>query len=683
MGKNTIRRYRFGNPTDTDAVVLKLPAETGEIPRLKAEPVIDPETGSEKGIRFSFGMDPEDILFGLGETVRGQNKRGHRYTAWNTDEVSHTEDKQSLYASHNLLLIFGPGKLFGIFLDDPGRITWDLGYTRQDQAVIVSENGDLDLYILEGESLTEIAREFRHLTGRSYLPPRWAFGYIQSRWGYASEEEIRQVVGEHRKWHIPLDGICMDIDYMERFRDFTWRKDAFPDMKAFVREMQENHIHLIPIIDAGIARVEGYEPYETGRERGAFCTLEDGSAFEAAVWPGLCCFPDFLNGDAREWFGEQYRPLLEAGIDGFWNDMNEPSLFYTKERLNKAFEKAMEQQKHPEDYEGMWNLKSVFNGVESNPEDYRLFYHRTDDGERIRHDRVHNLYGAQMTRATAGGFRAFDPEHRFLLFSRSSYVGAHRNGGVWMGDNRSWWSHLELAVQMLPNMNLCGFLYCGCDLGGFAGDVTEDLLERFLQLGVFLPLMRNHSALYTRDQEVYRFSTVETMRNTITVRYALIPYLYSEFMKAALTDGMLFRPLAFDYPADPRACRVEDQLMLGGECMIAPVCRQNAWGRYVYLPEDMLMIRFRSASDYDLVSLEKGDHYIELKPEEFPLFVKRGRFIPLGAAAEYTDSVTGDGFRLIGWDAEKTEYALYADDGISTTPVYEEHLKILREGFGQ
>jgi len=674
MNSTQIHRYSFGTPLDTDAVVLSLPAEDPEsMPFLQADRL--PDSGA---LRFSFSMDPEDILFGLGETVRGQNKRGHRYVSWNTDQVSHTEDKASLYASHNLLLLSGPGRLFGLYLDDPGRVVWDLGHTRQDRAEIISENGDLNLYLLEGGSLMDIARAFRHLTGRSYVPPRWALGYIQSRWGYASEEEVRQVVRAHRENHIPLDAVCLDIDYMEQFKNFTWRKDAFPDLKAFSEEMRKEHIHLVPIIDAGICRQEGYVPYDSGLARGVFCLREDGSPFTAAVWPGICCFPDFLNREAREWFGRLYFPLLEVGIEGFWNDMNEPSLFFTEERLSAAFEKAAAQRNNPEDYEGMWTLKSAFNSVESNPEDYTLFWHRLEDGSRVRHDRVHNLYGAGMSRASAEGFRAFDPDRRFLLFSRSSFIGAHRNAGIWMGDNISWWNHLELAVHMLPNLNLCGFLYCGCDLGGFAGDVTEDLLERFLQLGVFLPLMRNHSALHTREQEVYRFSILETLRNTLTVRYALLPYLYSELMKAALSDGMFFRPLAFDYPEDARARRVEDQLMLGGECMIAPVCQQNAWGRYVYLPEDMLCIRFRSAEDYDLLPLPKGDHYLELKLDEFPLFVRRGRFIPLSPGAEYTDALPEGVFTPLGWDAEDAEYQLYTDDGISPNPVLEEHLQSLR-----
>ena len=661
-----IRKYTFGTPFPTDAAVLSLPAETGPVPFFTL-------SRNGESIVLTRPLQPEDCLFGLGESVRGINKRGFLYRSWNSDVFNHTESTDSLYGSHTFLIFFGPGCLFGVFLDDPGPVTWDLGYTRSDTAVITSENGQLDLYILEEDSLTELARSFRRLTGRSYLPPRWAFGYIQSRWGYASEAEVRAVAGEHRKRGIPLDAVCLDIDYMDDFKNFTWRKDAFPDLNRFCADMKQDHIRLVPIIDAGIKREEGYAPYDSGRSGDCFCKKEDGSDFSAAVWPGDCCFPDFLREDVRRWFGSLYRPLLESGVEGFWNDMNEPALFYTEDCVAAAFRRVEELRSGSVDYEAMWGLKDAFNGIANNPEDYRSFFHSVN-GVPVRHDKVHNLYGAFMTRAAADAFRRFDPDRRFLLFSRSSFIGAHRNGGIWQGDNFSWWSHLKMALQMLPNLNLCGFLYSGCDLGGFGCNVTEDLLARFLQLGVFTPLMRNHSALHTREQEIYRFSSWESMRDTVRVRYALLPFLYSEFMKAALSGGMYFRPLAFDYPSDPRAVRTEDQIMLGEGCMIAPVLEQNAAGRYVYLPEDMLMIRFRSPEDYDPIPLSKGDHWIDCSLREFPLFLKKDHPLLLCPGGESSETLDDHTFTALCLTDRETTYNLYRDDGYDPDPVLADHL---------
>ena len=656
-----IRKYTFGTPIPTGAVVQPQPAQSGPVP------FFDVGTGEDGSVSFTLSLHPQEVIFGLGQAVRGMDKRGHRYESWNSDVFNHTEERPSLYGSHNFIIFFSPERLLGVYLDDPGKIVWDLGWEKHDEAVVTSLSGSLDLYVIEEDSLTAVARAFRKLTGRSYIPPRWAFGYIQSRWGYASEQEVRTVVSEHRKRHIPLDAVCLDIDYMVDFKNFTWKPDAFPDLKKFQDEMKADHLRLVPIIDAGIKVEEGYAPYDSGKAGDFFCKKEDSSDFVAAVWPGRCCFPDFLREDVRRWFGSLYRPLLEAGIEGFWNDMNEPALFYSDEGVADAFAKVEAIRGGEVDFETTWWLKDAFNGIANNPEDYRRFYHLVD-GKPVRHDLVHNLYGAGMTKATADGFRRFSPDKRLLLFSRSSFIGAHRDGGIWQGDNFSWWSHLKMAIQMLPGLNLCGFLFTGCDLGGFGCNVTEDLLERFLQLGVFTPLMRNHSALHTREQEIYRFSTWEIMRDTVSVRYALLPYLYSEFMKAALRDEMVFRPLAFDYPSDPRAVHTQDQLLLGEGCMIAPVYEQNAAGRYVYLPEDMLMVRFRSGTDYDLVPLEKGDRWIGLALNEFPLFVKKNRAVLLCPGGESSELLDDTRFTVLGQIERESAYELYRDDGKTAAP---------------
>lgn len=655
-----IRRFDFGSPISTGAVVRAIDSESTPMPFFQVEE-------KDGKVSFALVLDRDDIIFGLGENVRGMNKRGHLFRSWNSDDFSHTENKAGIYASHNLLLFSGKDKLFGVYFDDPGAVEFDLGYTQQDSVRITSENGDLSVYIIEADSLTAICREFRGLTGRSYLPPKWAFGYIQSRWGYATDEEVRDIVKGHRDRHIPLDGVCMDIDYMEDYKDFTWDKKKFPDLRGFNEDMRRDHIRLIPIIDAGVKQQEGYDTCDEGLEKDYFVKKADGTPFVGAVWPGRSYFPDFLREDVRQWFGDEYRKLLDQGVEGFWNDMNEPALFYSEESLADAFKVADELRHENLDIRSAFALKDAFANLSNNMEDYKRFYHQVE-GKAIRHDKVHNLYGACMTWAAAEGFRRYDSSKRFLMFSRSSFIGAHRYGGVWQGDNNAWWSHIKLNLQMLPSLNMCGFLYNGADLGGFGCNTTEDLLLRWLQLGVFTPLMRNHAAQGTRDQEAFRFSNWEDMRNILTVRYALLPYLYSEFMKAALQDGMLFRPLAFDYPTDDTACRVEDQVMLGADCMIAPVYEQNARGRHVYLPEDMLMVRFRSAEDYDLTPMEAGHYWIELDLTEMPLFIRRGHVIPLAKPAEYVEGIDEHDLKLLGWVDKDVSITLYNDDGYTTAP---------------
>lgn len=650
-----IKKYVYGKPFETEAVVLDV--------EIAKEEVKYGEVSLKEGFAFTYRMEENDIVYGLGEANRGINKRGYCYVSNNTDIPEHTEDQRSLYGAHNFLVVSGE-RTFGLFIDYPSKIMFDIGYTRMDTLTICCEEANLYLYVIEGESAYEIVRAFRKLIGRSYIPPKFAFGYGQSRWGYVTKEDFYKVAEGYRKNHIPMDMIYMDIDYMQDYKDFTLNEKNFQDFPEFVQKMKEQNLRLVPIIDAGVKVEKGYEVYEEGVKNGYFCKREDGSDFVAAVWPGDTHFPDMLNEDARRWFGEKYRILTEQGIEAFWNDMNEPAIFYTPEGVKKAQEVVKEFLQDTEGEKSIFEVRDAIMNLANNKEDYKSFYHQVN-GERVRHDKVHNLFGYYMTRAAGEAFERIAPEKRFLMFSRSSYIGMHRYGGIWTGDNKAWWSHLLLNIKMMPSLNMCGFLYTGADLGGFGADTTRDLLLRWLALGVFTPLMRNHAALGTREQECYQFENIADFRHIIEVRYRLIPYLYSEYMKAALNDDLYFKPLAFTYPEDSMALQVEDQLMLGDEIMIAPIYTQNAKGRYVYLPEEMKFVKFLSDGTLYEQTLSAGHHYVEIALNEVPLFIRKGKCIPLASPAEYVEAINTKDLSLIGYQG--TEYTLYEDDGIHKT----------------
>ncbi len=648
-----ITKHTYGNPFNTEAVVEAVP---------NAEDA--PAYGSvslEKGFAFSYTMAAQDIVYGLGEAIRGINKRGHLYVSNCSDTPDHLEDMASMYGAHNFLIIDGE-ETFGLFFDYPTAITFDIGYTLQDKLTVSCEEADLDLYVIDGENAYDIVKQFRKIIGRSYIPPKFAFGFGQSRWGYTTADDFKNVVKGYRENHIPMDMLYMDIDYMESYKDFTVNEKNFPDFKAFVDEMKAQDIHLVPIIDAGVKIEEGYDVYEEGVENNYFCKREDGSDFAAAVWPGRTHFPDVLNKEAREWFGGKYETLISQGIDGFWNDMNEPAIFYSDEGLAKYKEFLQTYQNDKDDQIPFFAVQYLPKTLSNSPEDYKRFYHNVD-GKMVRHDKVHNLFGYNMTRAAGEAFEKISPDKRILMFSRSSYIGMHRYGGIWTGDNKSWWSHLLLNLKMMPTLNMCGFLYTGADLGGFGANTTRDLLLRWLALGIFTPLMRNHSAIRTRDQECYRFENVEDFRHVIGIRYRLIPYLYSEYMKAALNDDMYFKPLAFDYPKDEMAREIEDQLMLGNEVMIAPVYTQNASGRYVYLPEEMKFVKFMPDGSIYEETLPQGSHFVKIALNEVSMFIRKGKCVPVVDVAESVNKIDMGTLRYIGY--ENAEYDLYEDDGIS------------------
>ena len=666
-----IQRFSFGHPFPTQSVVLSLPAESGPIPFLTPD-----------GSGWQLTLSEQAAVYGLGEMPRGINKRGWHYIANNTDESRHSEDKLSFYGAHNFLLVRDGSTCFGLFVDFPGKVYYDIGYSRHDLLSFHTETPDYDLYLLSGGNENAICKEFRTLIGRSYIPPKWAFGLAQSRWGYKTEEDVREVARQYKEHDLPLDMICMDIEYMQDYADFTVNKERFPDLTKLSADLKAQGIRLVPIIDAGVRVDPNDSTCTEGLEKGYFCKKADGTPFVAAVWPGKAYFADFLRPEVREWFGHKYKALTDCGIEGFWNDMNEPSLFYSPERLRAFLDDmaALREKDNIEQEEFFPRVVGGAMGLMNSPADYASFYHEAD-GRKVRHDQVHNLYGGSMTRAAGEAFADLRPGPRTLLYSPSSFIGSHRYGGIWLGDNNSSWAQLLANIQMMPSVQMCGFLYSGADLCGFSCDTTPDLALRWLEFGLLTPLMRNHSAVGTRMQEYYRFPEVlPAVRNMIRLRYALLPYLYSEFMKAALENTSYFRPLAFDYPDDPDAREVEDQLLLGEGLMAAPVYVQNAHGRHVYLPEPMKLLRLRAVDDYDEEILPAGHHYIRCALDEMLLFIRPGHIIPVAQPANNTAELDDASLTLWSFlpNGESAEYRMYRDDGVTTEYEKKEHWKTLQ-----
>lgn len=654
-------RLRYGKPIDTES----LEYNTQNAEELKTLPSLPLEIEEkENSITLSYIMGEATKVLGLGENVRGMNKRGGLYESFCTDDPFHTPDKKSLYGAHNFLLITGE-TTFGLFIDYPGKITYDIGHTVHDEMRITINDVNADLYIFQHGTLKELTLSFRSLMGNSYAAPKWAFGYQQSRWSYGTKEEVDRILRGFEENDIPCDAVYLDIDYMEDFKDFTVDQHKFPKFEAYVRELKNKGIRLIPIIDAGVKIEQGYEVYDEGVKNQYFCLNSQQEPFVAAVWPGKVHFPDFLNPQARRWFGLKYKVLVDMGIEGFWNDMNEPSIFYTEDRMQRTIDMAKQSEGENLNIHSFFGLTHAFQSLFNHPDDYQKFYHQME-GTLINHKSVHNLYGYNMTRSASEGLKEIDPDRRFLLFSRASTIGQGRYAGIWTGDNYSWWEHILLNLQMMPAINQCGILYTGGDTGGFSGDANGQLLVRWSQLSLFTPLFRNHSALNTRAQEPFAFDEKITriMRNIIKLRYTLIPYLYSEYMKAVLQHGVFFMPLCFEYE-DDFSSEVDDQLLVGESLMIAPVYRENAKGRYVYVPEDMLMWKAVTEKIEKTEIVEKGIHYIELTLEETPIFIRKNSLLILSKPAMNVDNLDLSELTVLGYVSEEVTYVYFDDDGVT------------------
>ena len=634
-----ITKVLFGDPYPTEAVI----APVEQVQELKHFSAYE-----DHARIFTCPLDADEAVYGLGETTGPMNKRGGRYISFNTDTADHSDKNPSLYASHNLLVL--EKRKFCIFFDTPGMVVFNVDLNGSGKIEVICA-GDVAVYQVESDSTEQAVREFLAAVGPAYLPPRWAFGYGQSRFGYQCEQDFVDVAEGYRKAGLPLDYICMDIDYMDGYRDFTVDTTRFPDLKAFSQRMLSEGIRLVPIVDAGIKVDPGEPVYEDGVKQGVFCTNLEGKLFRGGVWPGMTHFPDFLNPKARKWFGQQYKFYTDRGIEGFWNDMNEPALFYTE--YTKGPKKL--------DLAVSFLLPRLWKKIKERHmlRDYQSFFHQVD-GKRICHYDVHNIYGGNMIRATSEGLSEL-LDHRYLVFGRSSYIGAGRYGGVWTGDNTSCWEHILLNMRHMASLNMCGFLYCGADTGGFMGNCTRELLLRWLAVSAFTPLMRNHSSKGTRAQEAYRFGDPEAFRSILMLRYRLLPYIYSEYMKAALRSDLYIKPLAFEYPEDQRVKNMEDQLLVGQSIMIAPIVTKGATQRTVYLPEDMTMVRY-DGQNFSCTPCSKGEHTVEVPLSHAVFFIRSGKLLPVGKAVTNSRDVTVDDLQLLG---DGDTYELYWDDGMT------------------
>jgi alpha-glucosidase len=494
---------------------------------------------------------PTARYFGCGERTGGLDKTGTYQLFWNVDPpFGHTPSLNNLYSSVPFVLVLDQGRAWGLFLDNPGRVEFDLAREHPGRAWFGTQCGDLVYYVFAGPTPAAVLERYTELTGRTPMPPLWALGYHQSSWNYEDAEHIRALAREFRARDIPCDALYLDIDYMEGYRVFTWSRERFPDPKGLIADLHAQGFRVVTIVDPGVKVDEGYPVYREGRAGGHFCRTASGEEYRNVVWPGLCAFPDFTSARTRDWWAGLHRALLEAGVDGIWCDMNEPAVFVP--------------------HHSTFPVDVVHPG----------------DGRPRLHGEVHNLYGMLMAQAARAACETFRPTARPFVISRAGYAGLQRVALQWTGDNSSWWEHLWMSVPQLLNMGLSGIAWAGVDIGGFWGECDGELLTRWVECAVFQPFCRNHSAKGVRRQEPWAFGEPYEglIRRLLKLRQRLIPYLYTVFEECHRTGAPIVRPLFYEFPEDDRARTADAEFLLGGALLIAPITRPGVEHRHVYLP---------------------------------------------------------------------------------------------------
>ena len=577
-------------------------------------------------------MPLDENYYGLGDKAGPMNRRNRAFTNWNTDEFGWQESTDPLYKTIPFFIGLRKGLAYGVFFDNTYRSVFDFGKESPDFFSFGAEGGELNYYFIAGPEPKKIIEEYTAMTGRSPLPPLWTLGYQQSRYSYYPESRAREIVKTLREKKIPADAIYFDIDYQQGNAPFTINREYFPTFEKMISDFRAQGMHTILITDLHIKKDpnHGYAPYDSGIKNDVFVKNPDGSVYVGTVWPGASVFPDFTLSRVRDWWGGLYKDFAGMGAAGFWNDMNEPSLF---ERADKTMP-----------------LDTV---------------HRLDDGTTLDHRAIHNVFGMQNVRATYEGLRKLQPEERPFVLTRASYSGAQRYAATWTGDNSSSWNHLKMSTPMLLSMGISGYPLVGDDIGGFAGSPPADLLTRWFEVGALNPIYRDHTAKGTADQEpwVHGPEHEAIRRKYIELRYELLPYLYTGIEEASRTGLPLMRPVFLEYPQASGFYGDDRDFLFGSDFFVAPVTTEMVDAEEISLPPGDW---YDFWTNTRLSSKEK----FSLRPrlDEMPLYVRAGAIVPMQPLVQHTGEKPNGPLELRVYLPASTpgndcRGTLYQDDG--------------------
>jgi len=568
-------------------------------------------------VMMSKKVQQDEYFFGLGDKSGHLNLRGQRLQNWNTDSFGYSGQTDPLYRSIPFYYGLHHDRAYGLFFDNSFRTFFDFGAERPEASSFWAHNGEMNYYFINGPKLLQVAERYTRLTGTPELPALWTLGYHQCKWSYYPESKVKEIAHEFRSREIPCDAIYLDIDYMDGYRCFTWNKDYFPDPSRMIRELEADGFKTVVMIDPGIKIDKEYWVYQQGMERDAYLKNPNGFYTTGKVWPGPCVFPDYTRPHVREWWSELYKGLIEEnGVAAVWNDMNEPAAFET---VSKTL-----------------------------PENIRFHY----EGKASSHKEGHNVYGMQMSRASYEGVKKFLHGKRPYIITRASYAGGQRYASVWTGDNVANWEHLLLASIQTQRLSISGFSFAGSDIGGFNDEPDGELVVRWLQMAVFHPLYRMHSIGYhavgdaavdekevqakmdevSLDQEPWVFGEPYTQyaKQAIELRYRLLPIMYTAFWQHVTKGTPVLRPMSFMYQEDPETLHRMEEFALGDHLIACPVSAPGIKKRGFYLPKG----RWYNFAGTKVFRGGK-EHFINVKLDSIPMFVREGAVLPLAPVMQY------------------------------------------------
>ncbi|MHA1291519.1 MAG: TIM-barrel domain-containing protein [Promethearchaeota archaeon] len=582
-------------------------------------------------------------FFGFGEKTGPLDKKGE-FLIMDGRDLPYKGNSEPLYQNHPFFISISNGIAYGIFFDNISRTIFDMGKTNDSEYYFDAAKGDLNYYFIYGPNIDDILEIYTELTGRIEMPPKWAIGYHQCRYSYKNEKQIKEITSKFRKNNIPCDAIWFDIHYMDGYRCFTFNNKRFPNPNHLIQELKEKGFKSVVIVDPGIKIDEDYKIWQELIENKYYTPKKDGTPSVGLVWPGLTNFPDFTREKVREWWADKHKFYFDLGIDGIWNDMNEPAL----------------------------SINPILSWIKRLHSKDMYFY---DQGRNTHHNNGKNVYALCEAWATWLAFKKYRPNRRPFILTRSGYSGVQRYAAIWTGDNWTNWYNITLAVRMLVNLNLSAQAFVGSDIGGFLGilkfipKIFRDKKQfvRWIQSGVFYPFCRVHTSIATKSQDPFSYGkkVQEISKKYIKLRYELLPYWYNLFYECHKRGMPILRPLFYATPNDEKCFdkRFENQFFLGKDILIIPIAKRSLKNKLIYLPEGS-WINYWTLKEYE----GKKEHIIPITLEDIPIFVRKGAIIPTQPVIDYINQRPINTLILKifkGIDGTENSISIYEDDGYS------------------
>lgn len=559
-------------------------------------------------------IEPNTDLYATGEQTGDLVRNGTTRRMWNTDNFTYARDNGiRLYQSHPWVLgVNEDGSSFGVLADN----TWQMELSLGKEILFSSAGPAFRVFVIKGTSPQDVMIKLASLIGTIEMPPLWSLGYQQCRWSYFPDTRVKEIADTFRLKQIPCDVIWMDIHYMQDYKVFSFSDNRFPHPEETNAYLHDKGFKSVWMIDPGVAKEKGYSVYDSGTEKDVWVKTKDGDTYVGSVWPGPCVFPDFTQEKTQAWWSALYKDYMATGIDGVWNDMNEPAVFDVPD----------------------WTMPvdNMHMGGDKLPEDSHLRYH--------------NVYGMMMVKASREGIESANSDKRPFILTRSNFIGGHRYAATWTGDNAARWDHLKMSIPMSLNLGLSGQPFNGPDIGGFAENATPDLFGHWIALGAFYPFSRAHTEVSTKSQEPWAFGKKieDVSRTAIERRYRLLPYLYTLFHQSAEMGLPVMRPVFFADPKDKNLRNEQQAFLLGSDLLIVP-----KWAYHPKLPQ----------GKWKSISLVGEDSENDTYQPDVKL--RGGSILPLGQVVQSTAYFSTDSITLYVCPDENIRASgrLYSDAG--------------------